>query len=459
MRNVKAIPLIVIIAVSAAVTCAAADRPLMWIDACEGEPVEEARVVKDLATARVVYLGERHTLQRHHATQAKIIDGLAKGGAALVVAMEQLDSSQQAEIDRFNRGELDFDGLARAISWEKHWPNYRQYRLVLEAARRAKAPVIGLGPSADAIRAAARSGGVAKLDPDVRKKLPAEMELRDPPYEKLLAAQMMVHIAATPEKLRPMIEAQIARDEAMSAALVDFLRSEQGRLRKAVVICGAGHVAYGLGTPQRVRRRLRDDNDRIVILAECGDLRLSPEERAAARPIEIPHELLRAIGRPLGDYVEVAWPAGANGRAAVGSQSGLDRRHQRHTLFDCQRPAAEGYFSLVKSTCPPNGQSPSVSASGSTAGRAAVSSQKISTGRPAAVSALISETSSSFKCSGFPLAALIWSRVSPRSNRLPDRPSCGRKLAKFALGVKLKITSVAGEPGAERGCAIRESST
>ena len=88
---------------------------------------------------------------------------------------------------------------------------------MLEAARKAKAPVIGLAPDPNAIRAVARSGGVAKLDPTMRKKLPAEMELHDPPYEKLLAAQMMVHMAASPQRLRPMIEAQIARDEAMSA--------------------------------------------------------------------------------------------------------------------------------------------------------------------------------------------------------------------------------------------------
>ncbi len=315
MCSWNAMQFFVLVAVSSA-ACAAADRPLMWIDSCEGEPVEVAQAIKDLATARVIYLGERHTLERHHATQAKVIDELAQGGAALVVGMEQLESAQQAEIDRFNRGELDFDGLARAISWQKHWPNYAQYRPVLEAARKAKAPVIGLAPDPNAIRAVARSGGVAKLDPTMRKKLPAEMELHDPPYEKLLAAQMMVHMAASPQRLRPMIEAQIARDEAMSAALADYLQSAKGSGRKAIVICGAGHVLYGLGTPQRVRRRLKNDDDRIVILAECGDVRLSPEEQAAARPIEISHEQLRAVGRPVGDYVEVAWPAGANARAS-----------------------------------------------------------------------------------------------------------------------------------------------
>jgi uncharacterized iron-regulated protein len=289
---------------------AAADRPLFWIDLCEGEPADYARVVEDLGKARVVYLGERHTLQRHHDTQAKLIADLARGGASLVVAMEPLETSQQQGVDRFNRGELDFDGLAKAIEWAKRWPGFGQYRPVLEAARQAKAPVIGLSPSPEVIRAVAQSGGVERLASDLRKQLPADMHFADPVYEKLLAAQLMVHMAASPERLRPMIEAQIARDEAMSAVLADYLRSEAGRGRKAVVICGSGHVAYGLGTPERVRRRLSDTNDRIVVLAECGDLRLTAEEKAVSRPVEITHEQLRQIGRPLADYLEAAGPDG-----------------------------------------------------------------------------------------------------------------------------------------------------
>ena len=170
--------------------------------------------------------------------------------------------------------------------------------------------MIGLSPSPEVIRAVAQSGGIDRLDSKLRTQLPAEMVFKDPVYEKLLSAQLMVHMAASPERLRPMIEAQMARDEAMSAALADYLRSQAGRGRKAVVICGSGHVAYGLGTPERVRRRLGDTNDRVVVLAECGDLRLTPEEKAAARPVEITHEQLRKIGRPVADYLEVASPAG-----------------------------------------------------------------------------------------------------------------------------------------------------
>ena len=101
---------------------------------------------------------------------------------------------------------------------------------------------------------------------------------------------MMVHASATPRTLRPMIEAQIARDEAMAEALAVFLKSEQGRGRKMLVLCGAGHVAYGLGLPTRLRRRLPDIQDRIVLFSESGEVRLSPEEKAQARAIEITHE-------------------------------------------------------------------------------------------------------------------------------------------------------------------------
>jgi uncharacterized iron-regulated protein len=288
----------------------AAERPVIWVDACEGEPAEYADIVEDLGKARVVYLGERHTLERHHDTQAKLIADLAHGGASLVVALEPLETSQQPGIDRFNRGEIDFDGLAAAIDWARRWPNYRQYRPVLEAARKAKAPLIGLSPSPEVIRAIVRSGGVERLDPKLRKQLPADMDFKDPLYEKLLAAQLMVHVAASALRLRPMIEAQIARDEIMSAALADYLRTQSGRGRMAVVICGSGHIAYGLGTPQRVRRRLGDQNDRIVVLAECGDVRLSAEEKAVARPVEISHEQLRQIGRPVADYLQIACPNG-----------------------------------------------------------------------------------------------------------------------------------------------------
>lgn len=288
-----------------------APRCRLWIDACQGEPTTYPAVLADMAGVRVVYLGERHTLARHHDLQAQLVTDLAAQGTPLIIGLEQLEAFQQPQLDEFNAGKLTFDQLAEATQWAQRWNNYRQYQPVLEAARKADAWVIGLNARSQTIRQVARGGGVAKLDAVTRKELPAEMQLVDPPYEKLLQMVMMVHMAATPERLRPMIEAQIVRDEVMAHTLAACLQSERGRGRTAIVLCGSGHVAYGLGTVARVRRRLPDVQDRIVLLSESGDVELSEAEKAVSRPVDISHRQLRDLRRPVADYLHVTSLKGA----------------------------------------------------------------------------------------------------------------------------------------------------
>ncbi len=280
-------------------------RVTVWVDTYYGEPVRHEDVVEDLAGVDVVYLGECHALQRHHEVQAKILADLARKGVSLALGLEQMEFFQQPVLDRFNRGEIDFQELVRATDWPERWSNCEQYRPIVEMARRLEIPVLALNARAETIRQVARSGGVEKIDRQAREELPAELQLEDPLYEKLLNLQLMVHMSVTAERLRPIREAQICRDEMMAHVLCDFLQSERGRGRTAVVLCGTGHVEYGLGMVSRVRRRLPAIEDRIVVLSQSGDLELSPAEAAMAREINITHAQLRAINRPIADYLQV----------------------------------------------------------------------------------------------------------------------------------------------------------
>jgi uncharacterized iron-regulated protein len=309
MRKTQMLLLNVLFLMAAIASVASADeakpRRSMWIDLASGEPLGYENVLDDLAGAGVIYIGERHTLQRHHDIQQHILDDLAKRKIPLVLGLEQLESYQQPILDRYNRGEIDFDEFARKSDWAKHWDNYRQYRPIVETARKHDVPVLALNARAETIRQVARGGGVERLEAKLRAELPAEMQLDDPLYAKLLSLQMMVHAAANPERLRPMIEAQIARDESMAAALCEYLKSPAGKGRTAVVLCGSGHVAYGLGTASRVRRRLPEIKERIIVMSESGEVELSPAMKAQARPITISHQQLRDLGRPLADYLQV----------------------------------------------------------------------------------------------------------------------------------------------------------
>jgi uncharacterized iron-regulated protein len=274
----------------------------VWIDVYQGEPVRYEEILDDLTTTDVIYLGEHHTLERHHAIQERIVADLGQKSIPLAVGFEQLEAWRQPELDRYNRGEIDFEELAAAIDWAKSWSNYKQYRPILEAARKQKAPVVALNAKAGTITLVARSGGVEKMPAEARKELPAEMLLQDPAYEKELSVVLAVHAAAMPNMIRPMIEAQIARDESMAQAITTFLESKEGKGRKMIVVCGGGHVIRGLGTPSRVRRRMPSVKDRIILCSESGEQKLSAAEQAMAADVRITHEQLRGLNQPTADY-------------------------------------------------------------------------------------------------------------------------------------------------------------
>lgn len=306
----RAHPVVVLLVVGflsqhAALSAEPEHRCSLWVDPYRGEPLTFEEVLDDLATVRVVYLGEAHSLERHHALQSAILRNLAQRGRSLVLGIEQLERYQQPHLDRFNRGEIDFDELARLTGWKNRWTGYDQYQSIVEAARELNIPVLALNARAETVRQVFRSGGVEGLDAKTRAELPEDMLLKDPPYERLLNMQLMVHMAVSEERLRPMREAQISRDETMAAALAEYLLSDAGKDRSAVVVCGTGHAAYGHGIPTRLRRRMPDITDRIVVPSQSGDVELSDADMAATRDVEITHEQLRELGRPIGDYLHV----------------------------------------------------------------------------------------------------------------------------------------------------------
>ena len=71
-------------------------RSSQWIDLCFGEPIDYASMVDELAEAAgVIFIGEFHTLDRHHAIQAKIVSDLAEQDVALVLGIEQMEADRQ----------------------------------------------------------------------------------------------------------------------------------------------------------------------------------------------------------------------------------------------------------------------------------------------------------------------------------------------------------------------------
>lgn len=282
-------------------------RAAFWLDLLTAEPAQEDDLWEDLAAVDVVFVGETHRLKRHHQLQREILARLLASGRPLVLGLEQIERRNQPELDRLNRGEIDFNTFAERIRWGEQWQNYEDYRELILSAIGGGARVVGLNAPREVIRQVGRLG-VAALPDGERASLPEVLHLDDPLYERLMNQLLQVHAAFDPKFLRNVFEAQAARDETMAEALGAALanrKSAEGKPPLAVAITGSGHIRYGLGTPDRFLWRNPGLLARIVLLSESGDLVLTPTEQAMSREIEIRHRDLMYIRRPVGDYLHV----------------------------------------------------------------------------------------------------------------------------------------------------------
>jgi uncharacterized iron-regulated protein len=287
-------------------TDADSGRCSLWIDLYTGEPTSFADVLEDLHQARVIYLGEGHTLQRHHRIQADVVNGLAERGDTLVLCLEMLETYMQPDVDRYWKGEIPFDTLAARVNWSKRWGNYAQYREPMEAARRRGFPILALNARREVVHRVGMQG-LDRLPAEDRTQLPTEIVFDQPMYEAQMNTVLQVHAKAMgmPGLLQTMYQAQVVRDETMADTLAEFLKSDAGRGRRAIVILGAGHCQQGMGTPSRVRRRIPGITDRIVIMSQSGDVVLSEAEKKLASGVEITHAQLGHLQASLADYLHV----------------------------------------------------------------------------------------------------------------------------------------------------------
>jgi uncharacterized iron-regulated protein len=282
-----------------------------WINLVSAEEATNDEVLSDLAGAGVVFVGEAHTNRRHHAVQFELLQALFARGVPLVLCLEQIEARYQPAVDRYVAREIDFATLARDIDWPNQWRNFADYRALCEFARQHRIPIRALNAPAATIRAVSRGGGLAKLPPEQRADLPAEIWTDDPVYERITNQALAAHMALDPARLRPVFEAQAARDETMAAHIVAARRAgaPADKPRTAFVVTGGGHMRFGLGTAERVRRRDPGIVERLVLVTEGDPREPTAEEKAQTRPVSITHADLRPVGRPPADYLRFLSPS------------------------------------------------------------------------------------------------------------------------------------------------------
>jgi uncharacterized iron-regulated protein len=248
-----------------------------------GEPKDGSRVrsfdemVSALATADVVVLGEQHDHAAGHQFQVRLLSALA-AARPIALGMEFFEGEDDAALAEYGAGRLSAEELLERTGWYAAGGfHHEAYLPLVDACRRAGAPVFGLNVPRTVIRTVSRQGWDALADEQKAQLGP----LGEPdPRHRFVVDLMMGGVGASMgPAFDGMLRGQMAWDAAMAGSI---LRARQGsaRGRLVVALAGMGHCAHGLGIPARLRAA--DPALRVVVLNPVVAER--PPENAMTHP-------------------------------------------------------------------------------------------------------------------------------------------------------------------------------
>jgi len=231
---------------------AAQDRgTLSAVDLDTTLPLNE--LAGQLATRRVVFVGETHTRYGDHLNQLEIIRRLHQLDPNLAIGVEYFQQPFQSKVDDYIAGRTTEQEFLRDTAYYKNWGyDYRLYAPIFRFARERRIPVRALNVPGD-LPSAVFKAGIAALSEQQRAYLPKEMQPADADYRRRLRDAFQEHGPPKPGAFDHFVEAQLVWDEGMAQSAAAYLNANPGR--RMVILAGSGHLEFGSGIPERLQRR------------------------------------------------------------------------------------------------------------------------------------------------------------------------------------------------------------
>lgn len=222
-------------------------------------------IIKDIDTQRVVLVGETHTRYDHHLIQLEVLKLLHQKPEPLAIGVEWFQRPFQAHLDAYIAGEMSEQEMLEKTGYFERWRyDYRNYRAILQYARSHKIPVIALNASQELNYALSKSG-IDKLPEELKAQLPDSYDWSDKAYESRLRKVFEQHVNYAGE-FKDFLRGQLTWDESMAERATQYLQSNpESRL---LVLAGSGHIIYGSGIPNRIKRRIDVETVSILVSEE-----------------------------------------------------------------------------------------------------------------------------------------------------------------------------------------------
>ncbi len=212
-----------------------------------------AQTMQQIDDARIILVGETHTRWDHHLVQLEILKLLYQKSAKLAIGVEWFQQPFQKYLDAYIAGEMSEQEMLHLTGYFERWRfDYRLYRPIIQYAREHKIPIIALNASRELSIALSKSG-FDDLPAELKDQLPESYDWSDKEYEKRLRSVFDLH-PDYPGKFEDFLRGQLTWDESMAESAAHYLgKNPETRL---LIFAGSGHIAYGSGIPNRIKRRI-----------------------------------------------------------------------------------------------------------------------------------------------------------------------------------------------------------
>jgi len=237
-------------------------------------------LIPKLLSKQLISIGETHTNYGHHLNQLEIIRRLHAEFPGIAIGMEMFQHPYQSQLDAFIKGDLSERQLLEESSWYKRWGyDYRLYRPVLEYAQKNHIPLVALNISTE-IKERVSEVGLEGLSEEERQQIPAEIDRSDQAYEQRLREIYDQHPQMKKENFDRFVDVQLLWDESMASQAVSWLKLHPGK--KMILLAGTGHLIFGSGIPNRVKRRILVESaivlpaDGLEVTREIADFVIYP---------------------------------------------------------------------------------------------------------------------------------------------------------------------------------------
>ena len=246
-------------------------------------------MLADASRADVIFVGEQHDDPNTHRLETAILDGVARRKLTPVVSLEMFERDVQGMIDGYLSGRVPEE---EALKEARPWPRYAtDYRGLVERAKANGWPVIAANVPRRIASLVAKSGkdAIAQLSTSDRALVAADLQCPRDTYFTRFVETMGAHPAGNQSAAEQdaMMEryywSQCVKDETMaeSIAAAAARRTAPGPV---VHYNGAFHSDFGLGTAERVRRRMIGKRTVVISMLPVPDLDgLTPDDEGLQR--------------------------------------------------------------------------------------------------------------------------------------------------------------------------------